>query len=221
MKINELLTEALTRRDLLKGAAGAAAGVASSSITDLARKNTDTIKNTFEKGIKLLSPNKDKEEIVHRAALASGLKGDELAQFMAQTAHETGNFSRLKEMGSIKRYARMYDPKFNPRLAKILGNIHHGDGAKYHGRGYIQLTGRYNYNAAEKALGLPLVDNPDLAEEPNNAAKIALWYWKTRVVPYVNNFKDTSAVTRKINSKLEGLNERHLAFINYLSSLRA
>ncbi|MGS8542328.1 glycoside hydrolase family 19 protein, partial [Salmonella enterica subsp. enterica serovar Anatum] len=57
------------------------------------------------------------------------------------------------------------------------GNDHPGDGYAYHGRGYIQLTGKSNYRAAAEALQLDLVKHPELASQPENAAKIAVWYW--------------------------------------------
>jgi predicted chitinase len=60
-----------------------------------------------------------------------------------------------------------------------LGNTEIGDGPKYKGRGYIQITGRKNYTAAASALGLPLVDHPELAAIPGNAARIAGWFWMT------------------------------------------
>jgi predicted chitinase len=64
--------------------------------------------------------------------------------------------------------------------AKVgLGNTEPGDGPKYKGRGYIQITGRKNYTAAASALSLPLVDRPELAAIPENAGKIAGWFWMT------------------------------------------
>ncbi|MGD9587063.1 MAG: peptidoglycan-binding protein, partial [Brachymonas sp.] len=66
---------------------------------------------------------------------------------------------------------------------KNLGNIHHGDGWRYHGRGYIQLTGRDNYARIGRELKLDLVNHPELAADREIAAKIAIHYWKDRVVP--------------------------------------
>ena len=65
------------------------------------------------------------------------------------------------------------------KVAESLGNVDAGDGEKYKGRGYIQITGRKNYRAAGDALNLPLEDQPELASHPANAAKIAGWFWKT------------------------------------------
>ena len=145
----------------------------------------------------------------------SGLSGTELAQFLAQTAHETMDYARMIEYGG-KKYFNRYERKYAPTTAKLLGNVKTGDGVKYRGRGYIQLTGRYNYRMASKALGLPLEAQPDLAADPDIAAKIAVWYWNSRVKPAVNDFTNTTAVTKKINPKLFGLQDRHQNFLQYL-----
>jgi len=146
-------------------------------------------------------------QVLVKAARAAGMKGQELAQFLAQCAHETANFSSLKEFGGSLDF-RKYDIKFNPKKAKGLGNTQAGDGAKYKGRGYIQLTGKGNYKRAGDALGLPLEAQPQLVERPDIAAKVAVWYWNDRVVPKVTNFADTAAVTKPINGGTNGLNDR-------------
>ncbi|GLJ06606.1 hypothetical protein SUGI_0042910 [Cryptomeria japonica] len=53
-------------------------------------------------------------------------------------------------------------------------------GKQYYGRGPLQITGNYNYGAAGKYLGLPLLENPDLvAQKPDVGFKTALWFWMT------------------------------------------
>lgn len=151
-------------------------------------------------------------QVLQKAAKAAGLKGNELAQFMAQCAHETANFTTLKELGD-KNYFKKYDIKFNPEKAKQLGNIRPGDGDLYKGRGFIQLTGRYNYKKAGEALGLPLEKKPQLVERPDVAAKVALWFWKNRVQPNVSNFQDTQQATKPINPGLKGLSDRHNKYV--------
>ena len=159
--------------------------------------------------------NPEAEEVLHRAAKSAGIKGTELAQFMAQTRHESADFSRMKELGGDKYFNKLYDPKTSPRTAKILGNTKVGDGIRYHGRGFIQITGRDNYRMAGDALGLPLEQRPELASNPAIAAKIAVWYWKTRVKPYIKNFADTASVTKKINPAMRGLDDRQSYFQDY------
>jgi predicted chitinase len=147
-------------------------------------------------------------KILYDAAVAAGIRGSELAQFMAQCAHETMNFHTLRERGDKNYFLKKYDRKYNPDNAALLGNVRDGDGVRYYGRGYIQLTGRDNYTRAAKALGLDLVNNPQIAERPEVAAQIAVWFWKNRVASQVSNFHDTSAVTRPINRNLTGIEDR-------------
>lgn len=159
------------------------------------------------------------EKLVFLSAYRAGLTGQELAQFMGQVAHETLGFQKMTEVGS-KEYFNRYDPKHSPKKAKILGNVKPGDGARYKGRGFLQITGRDNYRRAGQALGLPLEKNPDLASDPKVAAQIAVWFWKNRVRPEVQDFSDTIAVTSKINPSMNGLGDRDLNFHNYAYRLK-
>ena len=152
-------------------------------------------------------------------ATKAGLRGDELAQFMAQAAHESVGFTELTELGS-KDYFRQYDIKHNPDKARALGNLKPGDGIRYKGRGFLQITGRENYRMAGKALGLPLEKHPELAERPDIAAKIALWFWKSRVRPGIENWADTIGVTQKINPGMQGLGDRDANFHRYAGILK-
>jgi putative chitinase len=154
------------------------------------------------------------EKTLQQIAKQSGLRGTELAQFMAQCAHETAGFSTLIEKGGSLDF-RKYDPKFAPAKARALGNTQVGDGGKYRGRGFIQITGRYNYKKAGEALGLPLEQQPELAARPDVAAKIAVWYWQSRVQPRVQNFADTRLVTKQINPGMAGLQDRVAMFKDY------
>ena len=165
----------------------------------------------------LLSNNPESEAVLHNAAKAAGLKGSELAQFMAQTRHESWDFSKMKEVGNTKKFAK-YE---RPSMAKKLGNKRKGDGELFKGRGFIQLTGRDNYTrASEQLFGDDrLVKKPELAGRPDIAAKIALWYWKNQVKPNVSNFNDTKEVTRAINPGLSGLADRHNNFKEYMAKL--
>jgi predicted chitinase len=149
------------------------------------------------------------------AAKANGIKGVELAQFLAQCAHESANFKNMEEIGDANYFARKYDPKYAPKTARILGNTQVGDGERYKGRGFIQLTGRDNYKRAGEALGLPLEANPALAARPDVAAVIAVWYWKNRVASKVKNFHNTRQVTRAINPAGKGLQSRKDQFKSY------
>ena len=218
VKNRNVVDEDLSRRGFLGGLAGMAA-LGTRDTKPTVNKDTPTAPQK-EPTVTTLSNNPQIESLLHKAAVAAGIVGTELAQFMAQTKHESWNFSRLKEKGVGQGYfAKKYDRQYAPRTAKILGNKQIGDGEKYHGRGFIQLTGRDNYRMASQALGIDLLNDPDLAERPDVAAKIAIWYWQTRVKPYINNFNDTKAVTQKINPALRGLQDRHAKFIDYKNIL--
>ena len=155
------------------------------------------------------------ERVLANTAMEAGIEDDELKQFLAQCAHETLDFTTLEELGTDRYITKKYDKRFNPKKAKILGNINPGDGLKYKGRGFIQLTGRYNYKKAGEALGLPLEQQPELVERPDVAAKVAVWFWQHRVQPKVQDFTNVRQSTRPINPSMKGLQSRQAKFNKY------
>jgi predicted chitinase len=94
--------------------------------------------------------------------------------------------------------------------ARNLGNTEPGDGWRYHGRGYVQLTGRDNYERIGQALGIDLVNKPDLAADREIAARIAIHYWQERVRANGHQL-DVNAATRDINGGQNHLAERRAA----------
>src|SRR5690349_10638257 len=96
------------------------------------------------------------------------------AHFIGQVAHESGGFHYVRELASGSEYDV-------GAKAERLGNTPEddGDGEFYKGRGLIQITGRDNYRACGDALGLDLLLEPVLLEEPRNAARSAAWFWKS------------------------------------------
>ena len=172
-----------------------------------------------DEGVTLLSDNPNAEAALQTAAKAAGLKGSELAQFMAQTRHESWDFSKMKEVGNKKTFAKYEKPK----MAKRLGNKVKGDGELFKGRGFIQLTGRDNYTRASQQIfgDDRLVKNPDLASKLDVGAKIALWFWKNQVRPAVKDFNNTTEVVNAINSgePKEVIKKRHIKFKEYLAVL--
>lgn len=156
-----------------------------------------------------------KEKLLIDVVRKAGISGVELAAFLSQAAHETGYYDHMTELGD-KEYFNKYDPKFAPNKARELGNTSKGDGYKYRGRGYLHLTGKENYEMAGKALGLPLVDDPDLASNPRIAAYIAVWYWANRVRPNVSDFSNVEQVTTQINPGMAGMDSRETKFKEYL-----
>jgi predicted chitinase len=216
--------EDISRRNILKGLLGAGSLAGSgAAVMNLKpeKQEPERVKvsgkvSEPESKFQPISKNPQLETFLKQFAKSSGIVGTELAQFLAQVKHETWDFLRLEEVPKGDDYfLKRYDKKYAPRIARMLGNTEPGDGERYYGRGFIQLTGRYNYDRAGKALGLDLVNDPDLAADPKIAAKIAVWYWNTRVKPKVDDFSDTKIVTKYINPGLLGLDKRHNNFVQY------
>lgn len=127
-----------------------------------------------------------------------------IAAFMAQIIHESGSFRYMEEVAS----GEDYDIKKNPKLARTLGNVNEGDGKKFKGRGVIQLTGRFNYRKAGNTLGLPLEAQPELAALPENAFRIAGWFWKTNGLNELADKQDFVTITKRINGGVNHLADR-------------
>jgi putative chitinase len=195
---------------------------AAPTVTSLKDKITSMlpkISKDDDEGVTLLSNNSDAEAALQTAAKTAGLKGAELAQFMAQTRHESADFAHMKEIGNKKKFAQ-YE---KPLLAKRLGNKVKGDGELFKGRGFIQLTGRDNYTRASQQIfgDDRLVKNPELASRLDVGAKVALWFWKNQVRPNVSNFNNTVEVVKAINKNepMAVVKQRHNKFKEYLAVL--
>jgi putative chitinase len=132
-----------------------------------------------------------------KAAINTGLR---IAHFVAQMAHESA-FRYMEELGGADYFTK-YDGR------KDLGNTQPGDGARYKGRGIIQLTGRTNYTNYGQKLGVDLVNKPELAADPIVATQVACLYWTERRINVSADADDVSAVTRRINGGLNGIDDR-------------
>ena len=151
-----------------------------------------------------------------------------LPMFLAQTAHESMLFERMVESLNYTKAAqirRTWPKRFAnnsaavafvskpERLANFVyadrignGDAASGDGWKYRGRGLIQITGKDNYRDAGEALGLPLLEEPELLEDLVHAADAAGWFWKSHGLNrFASNINDC---TRAINGGLNGLPDR-------------
>jgi putative chitinase len=179
--------------------------------------------------IQKYSPEQLKDYIIDYAR--KYLPQNQVIPFIAQVSHESHGFRSLEENlnYSAERLSKLYPKLFPPKLAarvvaspdrdRIIantiyanrmgnGNYASGDGYKYRGRGYIQLTGRENYEKMGKLIGVDLVNNPDLASQPNYAAQIAVSYWNTRVVKG-GKIGNIAQVTKKIaGSSKQGIKSR-------------
>jgi len=153
--------------------------------------------------------------VLERTAKQAGIDGVELAQFLAQCHVETIGFNTLKELPN--KWQKHYEPP--SKTAAMLGNTQPGDGQRFIGRGFIQVTGRYNYDQFAQNSGIDVVKHPEYLENPTTAAKAAVDYWLNRVRPSVKNFADTHSVTKLINHAGKNIAERTQAFKQYVAKL--
>jgi putative chitinase len=135
-----------------------------------------------------------------------------LAHFMAQCAHESGNFKWTTELATGKAYEGRKD----------LGNIQPGDGVKFKGRGYIQLTGRANYEKFSKFCGEDCVTNPELVATKYPMLSAAYFFQKTKLWDICDQGSDETVVTKvskRVNGGTNGLEDRKKKFKNFWSIL--
>ena len=148
-----------------------------------------------------LSDEKARQYLPHlNAAMAEGHINTpkRKAAFLAQLAHESGELRYMEEIASGAAYEGRRD----------LGNTQPGDGRRFKGRGPIQLTGRANYAAASRDLGIDLVKNPERAADPDIAFRIATWYWTKRGLNGLADSGNFSEITRRINGGYNGASDR-------------
>lgn len=155
--------------------------------------------------------------VLEKTAKAAGIVGVELAQLLGQCHVETVGYSTLKELPN--KWQKHYEPP--SKTATMLGNTQPGDGQKFLGRGFIQVTGRYNYDQFAKNSGIDVIAHPELLEKPDTAAKATVDFWLNRVRPLVSDFTKTDQVTKIINHAKKHAAERKTAFKQYASALPA
>jgi putative chitinase len=165
------------------------------------------------------------------------------ACFIGQTMHESGSFkftkenlnysakalmatwpSRFPDLATATQFERQPEKIANKVYSGRMGNTEDGDGAKYIGRGLIQVTGKENYMHCGEALGIDLMANPQLLEEPHYAALSAGWFWNKKGLNALadegtsNSFE---VMTKRINGGLLGLDDRKSKIIEALKALGA
>ncbi|MFE7796728.1 glycoside hydrolase family 19 protein [Nocardia sp. NPDC057440] len=128
------------------------------------------------------------------------------AAFLAQVIHETDQLQTLTEYGDTEYFNSNYGPQ--TAVGQSLGNDKSGDGARFRGRGALQVTGRDNYRAAGKEIGVDLVSHPELAADPKHAFDVAGWYWKTHDLNDEADKSQFDAITREINGGTNGSAQR-------------
>jgi putative chitinase len=160
------------------------------------------------------------------------------AFFVGQCAHESGNFrileenlhysasalmrvwpSRFPNLDVANQYANNPEKIANKVYAGRLGNVEDGDGWKFHGRGVIQLTGRDNYDRCGKALGVDLINQPQLLVDPHYAALSAGWFWNKAGLNALADSQDYETMTKRINGGVLGLDDRKAKIAKALSVL--
>lgn len=118
--------------------------------------------------------------------------------FIAQIAHESGSLNYTQEIASGQAYEGRKD----------LGNTVPGYGKTYKGRGLIQITGFFNYKEAGKALGVDLINHPELLEGPEFASMSAAWWWSSHGLNDLADKEMFSAITKVINGGYNGIGDR-------------
>lgn len=163
-------------------------------------------------------------------AFAAGVSTPVRTQhFLVQMATETGGFLRLDEnlnysaKGLLKTFPKRVTPEQALALAnkpeKIanhvynrpkLGNTAPGDGWKYRGSGYIQLTGKFNFKERGDRLGLDFVGNPEQVRQPITGFDAALAYWKAIGGNALADAGNMNNVRKAVNGGLNGIKEANL-----------
>lgn len=162
-----------------------------------------------------------------------------IAGFMAQCGHESADFTRLEEnlnysekalnsvfgryFGSGKRdaaeYARnpekianyVYQDEFRSSRGK-MGNTEPGDGWRFRGRGIKQLTGRNNYTAFGKSVGMSAEEAAEYVATKKGALESACWFWATNKIDRYADNDDIVAMTKRINGGTIGLDDRKMRY---------
>ena len=152
-----------------------------------------------------------------------------VASFLAQCAHESGEFRALKEnlnykaeslvrvwpryfpdMATAQRYAHNQEMIANRAYANRMGNgpEESGDGWRFCGRGLIQLTGRNNYQAFADSIETNINDVPDYLATFEGAVQSACWFWESNNLNQYADAGDILTMTKKINGGTLGLDDR-------------
>lgn len=147
-----------------------------------------------------------------------------LAHFLAQCGHESGGFRLTQEnlnysakglMGTFKKYfptqaladayARQPQKIANKVYGGRMGNGLEatGEGFKFRGRGYIQLTGKQNYTAFDLAVEDDILANPDLVSS-KHALSSAAWFWKKNGLNLIADTGSSTEVVTKITKRVNG-----------------
>jgi putative chitinase len=187
---------------------------------------------------------KDKIELFHDPLCAAMEEFEintpqRVAGFLAQCAHESGNFTAIREnlnysADGLKRvfpkYFRDVDANdYNRNPEKIANRVYSnrmgngdedsGDGYAYRGRGLIQLTGKDNYANCSMDLEVDLIEDPSYLETPEGAARSAAWFWWKNNLNSFADKGDIVGMTKRINGGTIGLEDRKKHYYHALEVL--
>jgi putative chitinase len=159
---------------------------------------------------------------------------ERIAMFLAQCGHESGGFVFMAENlnysakaldavfgkyfkrggRDAEEYARKPEKIANVVYASRMGNgdTDSGDGWKFRGRGYIQLTGRDNYTRFADSIGKGLRDAVEYVETVEGALESACWFWDTNGLNKYADACDVKKATKRINGGYNGLEDREHHF---------
>lgn len=132
-----------------------------------------------------------------------------LAHFLAQLAHESGDFRYDKEIADGSSYEGRDD----------LGNTKRGDGKRFRGRGPIQVTGRTNYTEWNRWVHQRDPGAPDFVKEPEKIntdpyeGLTAIWYWDWKKLNRFADQNDIEMITKRVNGGLNGFDDRKTKYI--------
>lgn len=147
-----------------------------------------------------------------------------LACFLAQLGHESGRLRFTRELWGPTPAQRRYEP--STKLSRALGNVRPGDGARYMGRGLIQVTGRANAwhmtLQLRELLGESVPDfvaAPGLMESPLWASLTAAAFWRSRGLNRYADARDFVGQTKRINGGINGLADRQALYSVALGAL--
>ena len=139
------------------------------------------------------------------------------AAFIAQLAHESGEFRWMEEIWGPTGAQLRYEPPSD--LARRLGNTQAGDGKRFKGRGPIQITGRFNYQKYGDLLGIDLATDPAKAATPEVAFATAGLYWQSNGLNELADNRQFVAITKRINGGTNGLADRQMYYERALGVL--
>ena len=159
-----------------------------------------------------------------------------ICHFLAQVLHESADLTATKEGlnysadGLLKTFGKYFDEEtakvyeHKPDMiasrvyANRMGNLDEKsqDGYKYSGRGFIQITGKENYDSLSKEFGVDFLKSPGLIATPEYSFLSAGWFWGKKGLNSFADKDDILSITKKINGGTNGLDDRK----NYLTKCK-